>query len=136
MDDDTHEQLLGRAQRLEVSASQLVNRYVKEGLRMDEHPGIAFVTTPDGRRAAVLASRPRLKVVDIIGTWKGERQDVAATARYFDLSEEEVQGALRYYAAYQKELDEEIRRHLEAQQNYKRVLEQRQAQVRRRVANG
>lgn len=135
MDDDTHEHLLDRAQRLEVSASQLVNRYVKEGLRMDEHPGITFVTTPDGHRPAVLASRPRLKVIDIVGTWKGERQDVAATARYFAISEDEVHVALRYYTAYQKELDQEIRRHLAAQQSYRRVLEQRQARARRRAAN-
>jgi len=64
---------------------------------MDEHPEIAFISTPRGRRA-VLAVRPRLQVVDIVGTWKGERRDIKV------------------------DLDNEIRRHLDAQQNYKRLL--------------
>lgn len=135
MDNDTREQLIIHAARADVSPSRLVNRYVKEGLQMDEHPAIGFVSTPQGRRA-VLAGRPRLKVIDIIGTWRGERQDVAATAHYFDLTEDDVRAVIGYYAAYKDELDEEIRRHLEAQGNYKRVLEQREAKARRRVANG
>src|SRR5262245_12244546 len=48
MDDGTHEHLLARTERTGASASQLVNRYVKEGLRMDEYPGVGFVTAPDG----------------------------------------------------------------------------------------
>lgn len=135
MDEETHEALLAHAERADVSPSKLVNRYVKEGLRMDEHPAISFVTTPQGRRA-VLAARPRLQVIDIIGTWKGERQDVAATARYFEVSEDDVRAVIQYYVAYRDELDEEIRRHLEAQQNFKRVLEHREAQTRRRLAKG
>lgn len=133
MDDGVHEELLERAERLGTSASQLVNRYVKEGLRMDEHPTISFVTTTSGRYA-VLALRPRLKVIDIIGTWLGERQDITATARYFDLPEEEIRAILRYYAQYKDELDQALRRHLEAQENYKRVLQRREARARRRVA--
>ena len=59
MDEGTHEHLLARAGRTGASASQLVNRYVKEGLRMDEHPGVGFVTVPDGERVPVLAGRRR-----------------------------------------------------------------------------
>ena len=135
MDDATHEHLLARAGRTGASASQVVNRYVKEGLRMDEHPAIGFVTAPDGERVPVLASRPRLNLIDIIGTWRGERQNVAATARYFDISEDDVRAVLRYYSQYERELDEAIRTHLAAQDNFERVLQQRAAQVRRRVAN-
>ena len=112
-----------------------MNRYVKEGLRMDEHPAIAYISTPQGRRA-VLAARPRLQVIDIVGTWKGERQDIGATAKYFGISDDDVRAVIQYYVAYKDELDEEIRRHLDAQQNYKRVLQQREAHARRRVANG
>ena len=102
---------------------------------MDEHPAIAYISTPQGRRA-VLAARPRLQVIDIVGTWKGERQDIGATAKYFGISDDDVQAVIQYYVAYKDELDEEIRRHLDAQQNYKRVLQQREAHARRRVANG
>jgi len=133
MDDDTREELVKHAERSEVSPSKLVNRYVKEGLRMDEHPVIAFKTTPHGRRP-VLASRPGLQVIDIIGTWQDERQDVVATARYFRVSEDDVRAVVSYYADYKKEIDQDLNAHLEAQENYKRVLHQRDARARRRVA--
>jgi uncharacterized protein (DUF433 family) len=134
MDDDTREDLVKHAERFELSPSKLVNRYVREGLRMDKHPVIAFKTTPHGRRA-VVALRPGVQVIDIIGTWQGERQDVAATARYFHVSEDDVRAVLGYYADYKKEIDQDLKDHLEAQENYKRVLEQREARTRRRAAN-
>ena len=134
MDEETREALAEHAERSDVSPSKLVNRYVKEGLRMDKHPAIGFKTTPQGRRA-VLASRPGLQVIDLMGTWHGEGQDVSATARYFEISEEDVRAVLRYYAEYKDEIDQDLKAHLEAQENYKRVLTQREVRTRRRVAN-
>jgi uncharacterized protein (DUF433 family) len=133
MDDDSREELIAFAERSDVSPSRLVNRYVREGLRMDKHPAISFKTTLHGRRA-VLASRPGLQVIDIIGTWRDERQDVVATARYFRINEDDVQAVLRYYADYKDEIDEDLKDHLDAQANYKRVLAQREARAGRRVA--
>lgn len=134
MDDDTRTDLIGHAEQSDTSPSKLVNRYVREGLRMDKHPAITFKTTPQGRRA-VLVSRPGIQVIDVIGTWQGERQDAAATARYFKVSDDDVQAVVRYYAEHKAELDEDLKMHAEAQANYKRVLEQREARTRRRVAN-
>jgi len=133
MDEETHKQLLARAEASDITASQLVNRYVKEGLRMDEHPGISFVTTSNGRRA-VLASRPRIQVIDLIATWHGERQDVSGTARYFDVPEDDVKAALRYYSAFKTELDEAIRQHRAAQVNFEQVLARRRTRARRATA--
>lgn len=135
MDDNTHGDLAARAHRTGVSASHLVNRYVREGLRMDEHPGIAFVTAPDAERVAVVAGRPRLKVVDVVATWRAERQNAKAAAQYFGIGEDEVHAVLRYYAAYRDEVEEAIREHLEAQNNYERVIRQRNTRASRRVAN-
>lgn len=135
MNDHTHRELLAHAERLEANASKLVNRYVREGLRMDMHPAVTFTTTSFGRRAAVLAAHPGLQVIDVIGTWRAEKQDVAKTARYLHIGEDEVQAVLRYYAEYKEEVDHDLREHIEAQRSYRRVLEQRQAQARRRVAN-
>jgi uncharacterized protein (DUF433 family) len=134
MDDRTHDELLAHAKRAEASPSRLVNRYVKEGLRMDAHPAITFRTTSLGRRATVLAARPGLQVIDVIGTWREEGQDIAATARYLDISQDEVRAVLRYYADYKDEVDRDLKEHLDAQENYKRVLEKRQVQARRRAA--
>ncbi len=133
MDDDTRAELLARAERLDVNASKLVNRYVREGLRMDKHPAVIFTTTSLGRRAAVLAGHPGLQVIDLIGTWKAEHKDIARTARYLHIEEDEVQAVLRYYTDYKDEVDRDLQVHVEAQRNYKRVLERREAQARRRV---
>lgn len=134
MDEATREALIEHAERSQVSPSKLVNRYVREGLRMDKHPAVNFKMTPLGRRAAVLAAHPGLQVIDVIGTWRADRQDAAKTARYLHIGEDEVQAVLRYYADYRDEVDRELKEHLEAQQNYKRVLEQRERHARRRVA--
>lgn len=83
----------------------------------DEHPAVVVKATLRGRRA-VLASRPGLQVIDIISTWRGERQDVAATARYFRIGENDVRAVLRYYADYKEEVDQDFKAHLEAQQNH------------------
>jgi hypothetical protein len=124
MDDDTHKQLQARADVRDVTASQLANRYIKEGLRMDEHPGITFVSTSHGRRA-VLAARPRIQVIDLIATWLGHRQDVPETARYFEVSDDDVKAAVRYYAAFKDELDDAIHQHRQAQANFEQVLARR-----------
>lgn len=134
MDDATHTELLEHADRLDANASQLVNRFVKEGLRMDKHPGVMFKTTTQGRRAAVLAAHPGLQVIDVIGTWRTEKQDAARAARYLHIDQEEVEAVLRYYADYRDDVDRDLRDHLDAQRNYRRVLEQREAQARRKVA--
>ncbi|MBI2017226.1 MAG: hypothetical protein HYS77_17085 [Candidatus Rokubacteria bacterium] len=48
-------------------------------------------------------------MIDVIGTWRAERQDVAKTARYLHISEEDVQAVLRYYAEYRDEVDRDLR---------------------------
>lgn len=136
MDDDVHSELTEHAERIDVNASKLVNRFVKEGLRMDKHPAVMFKATSLGRRAAVLAAHPGIQVVDVVGTWKAEGQDDAKTARYLHIGREEVEAVLRYYADYRDEVERDLEQHLSAQRSYKRVLERREAATRRRVANG
>lgn len=99
----------------------------------DKHPAVAIKTTSYGRRM-VLVSHPALQVIDIIGTWQGEHRDAALTARYFGISEDDVQAVLRYYVDHADEVDQDLKAHLAAQQNYKSVPEQREAHARRRVA--
>jgi|ERR1700687_191403 len=136
MDEETRDELTTHVERLDVNASKLVNRYVKEGLRTDKHPAISFKTTPQGRRAAVLAAHPGIQVVDVIGTFRAEAQDADKAARYLHITENEVQAVLRYYADYRDEVNRDLQEHLETQRNYKRVLEHRETQARRRIANG
>lgn len=134
MDEQVRKELDEQAGRSDVSPSKLVNRYVKEGLRVDKHPAVMFKTTTQGRRAVVLAAHPGLQVIDVIGTWKAERQDAARAARYLHIAVDEVEAVLRYYADYREEVERDLQDHLDAQRNYKRALEPREDQVRRRVA--
>jgi len=108
------ERLQRRSELAGTNKSRLAERYVDEGTRMDEHPGVVFRSGPTGRRVA-LAGGP--DVWEAIATLKGteERGEkaIAATAELLDLTESQVRTALRYYGAYPEEIDERIRRNVE-----------------------
>jgi hypothetical protein len=103
-----------RSEWLGTNKSRLAERYVDEGIRMDEHPGIVFRDGPTGRRAA-LAAGP--DVWELIMTLKSapRRGDeaIAATAELLNLAELEVRTAVRYYAAFPREVDERIDRNVQ-----------------------
>jgi len=113
-DADVVERLRRRSELAGTNKSRLAERYVDEGTRMDEHPGIVFRSGPSGRRAA-LAGGP--DVWEVMATLKdGEvRGDaaIAATAELLELTELQVRTAVRYYGAYPEEIDERVRRNIE-----------------------
>jgi len=83
----------------------LAQRYVEEGLRMDEHPLIRFADGPAGRRARLVGGPDVWEVVRVARDNDG---DLAETARYLELSLGLVQAAAAYYGAYPQEVDERI----------------------------
>ncbi len=105
---DTLRRLDRYARRLAKPRSNLVERYVEEGLRMDEHPGIVFVDGAAGRRAALAASRG-LDVWQVISTLHANDGDVRRTAEVLAIPESEVRLALAYYADNRAEIDEWLR---------------------------
>ena len=105
---DTLRRLDRHAKRLGKPRSNLVERYVEEGLRMDEHPGIVFVEGPAGRRAA-LASRRGLDIWQVINALHDNEGDVRDTAEVLRLPDSEVRVALAYYADHRAEIDGWIR---------------------------
>jgi len=113
-DADVVERLARRSELDGTSKSRLAERYVDEGTRMDEHPGVAFRGGPTGRRAA-LAGGP--DVWEAIATLKGGKargeKAVAATAQLLNLTDSQVRIAVRYYGAYPEEIDERIKRNVE-----------------------
>jgi hypothetical protein len=96
------------AKRLGKPRSNLVERYIEEGLRMDKHPGVVFVEGPAGRRPA-LASRRGLDVWEVITTLHANDGKLADAAEVLSLPESEVRLALAYYADHQSEIDAWIR---------------------------
>ncbi len=113
-DADVVERLRRRSELAGTNKSRLAERYVDEGTRMDEHPGIVFRGGPTGRRAA-LAGGP--DVWEVMATLKGGEargeKAIVATAELLDLTESQVRTAVRYYGAYPEEIDERIARNVE-----------------------
>ncbi len=108
----TLDRLEARAHEIRETRTGLAERYLDEGLRMDEHPGIGFADGPAGRRAVVMGTG--LDVWEVIGAVKAARGSIAATARYLDLPAANVRAAIRYYAEFPAEVDELLARQAEA----------------------
>ena len=103
------DRLQRRSELAGTNKSRLAERYVDEGTRMDEHPGIVFRGGPVGRRAA-LAGGP--DVWELISTLKGSKargeKAISAIADLLDLSDSQVRTAVRYYGAFTDEIDRRI----------------------------
>jgi hypothetical protein len=84
----------------------LAQRYVEEGLRMDEHPLIRFADGPAGRRARLVGVG--LDVWEALATVRDSDGDLAAAAGYLEIPLGLIQAAVAYYGAFQDEIDEWI----------------------------
>jgi uncharacterized protein (DUF433 family) len=96
-----------RAGNLGVTRTTLAERFLEEGLRLVEHPGIVFRDGASGeRRAAISGTRLDVwMVVEIIRANGG----IEGASDYLDVPAHRIEAAARYYAAYPDEIDEEIR---------------------------
>lgn len=104
------ERLRRRAQSTPgATPSGLAQRFVEEGLRMAEHPGVVFKDGPSGRRAALSFGPDVWEIVKVLREIdeRGEAA-VTAAAEVLALPEARVRAAMHYYAHYQDEIDGEI----------------------------
>lgn len=99
-----------RAEITRDAQTDLVERYINEGVRQDQHPLIHFREGAAGRRPAVLGSR--LDVADVVTTIRQNESSIEATAEYLEVPVEKVEAAARYYGDYKDEVDELIERAL------------------------
>ncbi|MEJ7569275.1 MAG: DUF433 domain-containing protein [Gaiellaceae bacterium] len=90
-----------------LSQTELAERYLEEGLRLDEYPLIAFRDGAAGRRPGLIGSR--LDVWQLVETVR-QNGSVEEAAAYLELPVEKVQAAMRYYADYTDEIDDWISR--------------------------
>jgi uncharacterized protein (DUF433 family) len=104
----TVERLGTRAQRAQMPPRTLAQRYVEEGLRMDEHPLVRFAEGPGGRRARLAGTGS--DVWEVIAAVRDNDGDIAATAAYLEVPLGLVQAAVTYYGAHPDEIDEWIER--------------------------
>jgi uncharacterized protein (DUF433 family) len=104
----TIERLGARAERAQMPPRTLAQRYVEEGLRMDEHPLVRFVDGPGGRRARLMGTGS--DVWEVIAAVRDNDGDARETADYLEQSLGLVQAAVAYYGAYPDEIDRWIER--------------------------
>ncbi len=112
IDQATIERLGVRAERVDIKPRTLAQRYVEEGLRMDEHPLVRFVDGPGGRRARLLGTG--LDIWEVIASVRDNQNDLGRTAEYLELGRGLIQAAVSYYAAFPEEIEGWITRNEQA----------------------
>ncbi len=91
--------------------ARIAERLIDEGLRMEDHPGITFRDGPSGRRAALAGGPDVWEVIETLrGTGQSGERAIAATAEWGNLTPGQVDTAIRYYADFREEIDEQIAR--------------------------
>lgn len=108
------------ARRYGIPTRTLAERIIEEGVKMRRHPGIVFVESGSGRREAVLAGRPRLKVW-LIAQAVRDSGGHAAAARYLSVSESWIDRAMSYAKEHRAEIAQAIRENEEAFERVKRL---------------
>jgi uncharacterized protein (DUF433 family) len=106
LSDATIRRLGARARRIHLPPRTLAQRYVEEGLRMDEHPLVRFADGPAGRRARLTGTGK--DVWEVIAVVHDNDGDPAEAASYLEIPLGLVQAAIAYYGAYTTEIDERI----------------------------
>jgi uncharacterized protein (DUF433 family) len=107
LDNEVLKHLDRRARDLGTNRTVLAERYLREGLRIDEHPLIVFREGLGGRRPALAGTRLDVwQVVESVRASGG----VEEAAEYLDVPASKVHAAMRYYAAFKAEVDQWARR--------------------------
>lgn len=93
-----------------VTASELAERLLDEGLRAAELPGIVFRPGPTGRRAGLHGGPDVWEIVRDVRAARaaGEKDPIAAVVGSTELGEDAVRLALAYYARYPGDVDRRI----------------------------
>lgn len=125
--DSVRRQLADAASAEATTITELVERYVREGLACAAHPGIVFKAGPHGRRAA-LGGGP--DVWEIVGALRhvtgSEAGRIATLAHQFGIHERQVVIALGYAAAHREEIEARIQSNDRALEEVERVSAERE----------
>lgn len=104
----TLERLRRRARLSGEARTTLAERYLAEGLVMDEVPGVHFLDGPAGRRPALMGSG--LDVWEVVKVVKDNDGSAAEAAAYLEVEPRLVETAIRYYGSNREEIDDWIAR--------------------------
>ena len=111
LDSTTLDRLAEREHTTGESRSELAQRYIEEGLRMERYPGIFFQDGPTGRRAVVLGGPDVWEVMSTVLQAEGDPDQVIKTSvEWLGLPPSSIEDAMRYYAEFKDEIDDRIER--------------------------
>src|SRR6056297_1720889 len=107
--EELHEQLIAAADQQGTTLTGLVERYAREGLATDVHPGIVFRSGPSGRRATLAGGPDVWEIIDTLAATTGTDQDrVTAVADQLGIHQRQVTIALGYAADHPDEIEARI----------------------------
>lgn len=109
LDDELRQRLATAAAVEGTTVTELIERFLREGLATAAHPGIVFKPGPSGRRAALAGGPDVWEVIAALRHVTGrEAKRVAALADQFGLHERQVLIALNYAAAHRDEIEARV----------------------------
>jgi len=127
LDDDLRRQLGAQAAADGTTVTELIERFVREGLASAAHPGIVFKPGPAGRRAALAGGPDVWEIVAALRDTSGpESKRVRAIAEQLGLHERQVLIALEYAAAHRAEVEERVSANDAALAQAERLASERQ----------
>lgn len=130
VDESILERLDAEIMRIGRTRSEVAKTLIEEGLRMEAHPGIMFRSGPAGRRAGLIGGPDIWEIATaVIGLKRDGVFSPERVAELASISLERVSVALRYYAEYQDEIDEEVRRRDESSERRRAAWLREQALI-------
>lgn len=127
LDDELRERLAAAALSEGVTITELIERFVREGLAAAAHPGIVFKPGPSGRRAALAGGPDVWEIAAALRHVRGrQRERVSAVAGQFGLHERQVAIALNYAAAHREEIEARMAANDRAMAEAERVAVERE----------
>jgi hypothetical protein len=106
---------------------ELISRYVDEGMRMEDHPGIVFRSGPAGRRAALAAGPDVWEIIRVVRNVESSGEAAfTEAAEWLSLPREQIDIAVRYYSEYLDEIDRWIDRIDDEARRAQQIWERRQ----------
>lgn len=109
LDDELRRRLAAQAGAEATTVTDLIERFVREGLACAAHPGIVFKSGPAGRRATLAGGPDVWEIVAALRHTSGtEAERVAALADQFGMHPRQVEIALAYAAAHREEIEARI----------------------------
>jgi hypothetical protein len=109
LEDTLRERLAALAAAEGTTVTELIERFVREGLDGAAHPGIVFKPGASGRRAALAGGPDVWEIVAALRDTRGpEAERVAAVGAQFGIHERQVVIALDYAGAHREEIEARI----------------------------